>query len=316
MSKAKKKSVLVIGSINMDLVLRASRLPYVGESLIGNCYSYVPGGKGANQASAFARMGAGVTFVGCIGADEHGRALATGLQREGINIEFVREDSESQTGLAAVLIGSDAKNAILVYPGANMRLTATDPERALENRTYDAMALQLEIPGEVVIDACRRARGAGIPIILDAGPAQEFPLEKIQGIDILTPNETEALALTGIELRSIADAERAAAKLLARSAAKAVVIKLGEAGALLQRAGCGCLHFPAREVVAIDPTAAGDAFTAAMAMRYLESGDIEAAVAYGNIAGALATTKIGAQCALPTAAEIEAFSSTCQSSVC
>lgn len=315
MSKLKKPSVLVVGSINMDLVLEASRQPYVGESLVGCCYSYAPGGKGANQAVALARLGAGVTLVGCVGADENGRALTTGLGREGIDIGFLREDSESQTGLAVVVLGGDAKNSILVFPGANMRLTLGDLDRAFEARKYDAMVLQLEIPGEIVIESCRRARQAGMPVVLDAGPAQEFPLEQTSGVDILSPNETETFALTGIELKSIADAERAAAKLLSRSNARAVVIKLGEAGAVLQRAGGKCLHFPAQSVSAVDPTAAGDAFTAAMTMRYLESGDMEAAVAYGNFAGALAATKIGAQCSLPTAAEIETFYSTSQCAI-
>jgi ribokinase len=315
MSKLEKPSVLVVGSINMDLVLETSRMPYVGESLIGCRYSYAPGGKGANQAVALARLGASVTLVGRIGRDQNGRALATGLRREGVDIGFLGEDAESQTGLAVVLLGGDAKNSILVFPGANMRLTSVDLDRVFEARKYDAMVLQLEVPGEIVIESCRRARQGGIPIVLDAGPAQDFPLEQIPGVDILTPNETEAFALTGIELKSTAEAERAAAKLLSRSRAKAVVIKLGEAGALLQRAGGKCLQFPPQRVAAVDPTAAGDAFTAAMALRYLETGDLEGAVEYGNFAGALATTKIGAQCALPTACEIEAFRSASPSAI-
>lgn len=312
MIDSKQPSVLVIGSINMDLILEASRQPHVGESLIGCCYSYAPGGKGANQAVALARLGASVTMVGCVGSDQNGRALAENLRREGIDTEFLREDCEIQTGLAVVLVAAEATNSILVFPGANMRLTFRDLEPAFQARKYDAILLQLEIPNQLVIEACRRAQEAGMPIILDAGPAQEFPLEQIRGIDILTPNETETLALTGIEVRSSADAERAAEKLLSRSDAKAVVIKLGEAGALLQRQEGKCIHFPAQRVAAIDPTAAGDAFTAAMTMCYLESGDIESAVAYGNFAGALATTKIGAQRALPTQAEIDSFISTCQ----
>jgi ribokinase len=168
--------------------------------------------------------------------------------------------------------------------------------------------LQLEIPHALVIECCQIAKEVGIPVVLDAGPAQQFALESVHGVDILTPNETEASELAGIEVKTRADAERAAETLQSRSRAKAVVVKLGAAGALLMDAN-GTEYFPAHKIKAVDPTAAGDAFTAAMTLRYLETRDLRGAVAYANLAGALATTRMGAIASLPTAHEIEEFRS-------
>jgi ribokinase len=307
MVQSAERSVLVVGSINLDMALESLRMPYEGESLIGSRYSYIPGGKGANQAVALTRHGADVTLVGKVGKDANGAKLTEGLRQKGVSTAFIAESEEGQTGLAVIFIGANAQNSILVFPGANMDIEKTDLRRAFEARSYDALMLQLEISREIVVEACHLAKDAGIPIILDAGPAQEFPLEMVRGIDVLTPNETEALALTGIEVKTVADADRAAEKLLTRSQAKAVVMKLGAAGALLRSANGDREHFAAPRVAAIDPTAAGDAFTAAMTIRYLETGDLREAIAYANFAGAFATTKLGAQSALPTAQEIEEF---------
>jgi len=307
MKKPTKHSVLVIGSVNMDLLLNASRVPFEGESLIGTHYCYIAGGKGANQAVALSRLGAEVTFVGRIGNDAHGAVLADSLRKEGVNTHLVVPDFEAPTGLAVNLVSANAHNMILVFPGANMRLSNSDLTQAFCERDYDALIMQLEVPTEVVIEACRLARMRAIPVILDAGPAQDFPLELVPGIAILTPNETETLALTGIEVNNLAGAEAAALRLICRSGAKAVVIKLGSRGALLLTAEGEKKYFPACKVDAVDATAAGDAFTAAMTIRYLESEDIFEAIAFGNVAGGLATTTLGAQCALPTRLQVEQF---------
>jgi ribokinase len=300
-------SILVVGSINMDLVLQTTRMPHPGESLIGQNYHYIPGGKGANQAVAAARLGAVVALAGKIGSDANGMKLREHLGAQGISTGCIVVDAESQTGLAVIMLDAAGQNSILVIPGANMDIRKQELYCALSQGHYDAIMLQLEIPQEIVIECCALARRAGIPIVLDAGPAQAFPLEQVRGVEILTPNETETLALTGLEIGTIDEAAYAASVLLARAEAHAVVMKLGEKGALLRVANGATEHFPAQNVEVVDTTAAGDAFTAAMTVRYLETGDLRDAVAYGNLAGALTVTRLGAQPSLPTAAEVEAF---------
>lgn len=300
-------SVLAIGSLNMDLVLQLPRMPLVGESMVGSRYSKIPGGKGANQAVALTRLGAKVTFAGKVGNDADGEALVGNLKRNGIATDFVSKAEGGSTGLAVIMLDSNKHNAIVVFPGANGELTIDEVEGAFGRDQFDALILQLEIPDDVIIAASRFAERAGILTILDAGPARPFPLEELGRIDILSPNETEVLALTGIEMKSLADAELAAETLIRRANATAVVIKLGSSGALLQTRQGPCKHFPAFKADVIDPTAAGDAFTAALAIRYLETGDFGESVLYANLAGALATTRLGAEPSLPTAQEVELF---------
>ncbi len=304
-----KPVVLVVGSINMDLVLQTPRMPRPGESLIGQTYHHIPGGKGANQAVAAARLGADVTLAGKVGEDVNGMKLREHLDAQGIATHGIVSDANSQTGLAVIIVEVSGQNSIIVCPGANMDIRKDELQHAFAGGRYDAVMLQLEIPQEIVIECCNLARVAGIPVILDAGPAQAFPLEQVRGIAILTPNETEALALTGIEVRTLDDAARAASVLLARAQAHAVVMKLGEKGALLRTAEGANEHFPARGVEVVDTTAAGDAFTAAMTIRYLQTGDLREAIAFGNLVGALTVTRLGAQPSLPTSSEVEAFRS-------
>lgn len=300
-------SVLAIGSLNMDLVLQLPRMPLVGESMVGFRYSKIPGGKGANQAVALTRLGAKVTFAGKVGNDADGETLVENLKRNGIATDFVSKADGRATGLAVIMLDPNKHNSIAVFPGANGELTVEEVEGAFVRDQFDALILQLEIPDEVIIAACHFAEGAGILTFLDAGPARPFPLEELGRIDILSPNETEVLALTGIEMKSPADAELAAETLIRRANASAVVLKLGSSGALLRTRQGVCKHFPAFKVDVIDPTAAGDAFTAALAIRYLETGDLEESVLYANLAGALATTRLGAEPSLPTAREVELF---------
>ncbi len=304
-NKLSRPSILVVGSLNMDMVLEVSRMPHPGETLIGKGCSKIPGGKGANQAVGLARLGARVTMAGKVGRDVDGAELLEGLKEEGITTGFVFEAEKTATGLAVILLNDTGQNSIVTYPGANSELCEAEVLKAFAAGSYDALMLQLEVPDEIVILSYRFAKKMGIPTILDAGPARPFPLEQLQGIDVLSPNETEVLALTGIEVKSVADAELGAGELISRSNAKAVVVKLGAAGALLRTADGMSEHFPAHKVEVVDSTAAGDAFTAALTIRYLETGDLRDSVTFANLAGALATTKLGAQPSLPTALEIE-----------
>lgn len=300
-----KPSILVVGSINMDLVLKISRVPQGGESSIGESYQYIPGGKGGNQAVAAARLGADVTFAGKVGADGNGAVLAETLTREGIATEFLDVSQDVQSGLAVILLEDSGQNRILVYPGANMEIQLEDVQRAFA-KSYDAVMLQLEIPERIVLETCRLAKERGIPVILDAGPAQDFPLEKTMGIEILSPNETETLALTGIDVHTPEEAERAARILQERSKAPYIVLKMGEHGAYLYCDG-KLEHFKGCKVKAIDTTAAGDAFTAGMVESFIRCGDIREAIRYANGVGALTVTRLGAQPSLPTAREVQEF---------
>lgn len=304
----RRHSILVVGSLNMDLVLEVPRMPHLGESLVGQRYSKIPGGKGANQAVGLARLGAAITLVGKIGQDAEGAKLLEVLEEESIGTDFVFRAKETATGLAVILLDNMGQNTIVTYPGANLELNQTEILKAFEAGSFDALLLQLEVPDEIVVTSYAFAKKRGIPIFLDAGPARPFPLEQVWGIDVLSPNETEVLALTGIEIKSLADAELGAAELISRSNAKAVVIKLGAAGALLHTVKGKSEHFPACKVNVVDTTAAGDAFTAALMMRYLDTSDLRESVTYANLAGALTTTKLGAQPSLPTALEIEELS--------
>lgn len=300
-------SILVVGSANSDLVVRTSRLPQAGESFIGLDYRRFAGGKGANQAIAAARLGATTTFVGKIGIDPEGEKLQAQLYAEGIRTDFVCRCSSAQTGLAIITIDDRGENSIVVIPGANNELHEGEIQAALGTRAYDALLLQLEIPPQTVIAACRLAEARSLPVVLDAGPAQDFPLEQLLGIDILTPNETETFALTGIKPHTTQDAQAAAEVLLRRSRANVVVLKLGDRGALLYESNGHCEYFPAFTVESIDTTAAGDAFTAAMTIEHIRTGDLRRAVMLGNAAGALATTILGAQASLPTSFALEEF---------
>jgi len=300
-----KPKILVVGSVNMDLVLPLDRMPDAGETLFGETYSYVPGGKGANQAVAAARMGAEVTFCGRVGRDAFGKTLTDNLRREGIDTSFIVEDN-APTGLAVIPVEKSGQNRIIVISGANMKLTEADVKAAF-TRDYNAVMMQLEAPLPVVYATYQMARDRGIPVILDAGPAMKIPLEPLYGIDILSPNETEIYAMTGLRADSPEGAAVAAKRLAALSGAKAVVVKMGKQGALLHQNGAP-EFFPAFDNITVaDTTAAGDTFTAALAVQWLLHGDLDAAVRYANAAGALCVSRKGAQPSIPTAAETAEF---------
>ena len=310
---SREPSILVVGSMNMDLVMEAERIPAPGESYFGESYRYIPGGKGANQAAAAAKLGGRVTFVGRVGDDAHGSRLKANLQSQGISTDFVATDPNRPTGLAVIFVEPSGENRIMVYGGANMGMTAQDAEAALttEPGTYDAIMMNFEIPDPVIVSVCRRASTLGIPVIIDAGPARSFDLSSLGGPEILSPNETETRALTGVDCDSLAQAAIAAKILAAESGARYVIIKMGKQGALLHDPkappGEADVHLDAFAVDPVDATAAGDAFTAALAIRYLMTGDLYEAVRYGNAAGALAVTRLGAQPSLPNREETEAF---------
>ncbi len=302
----KKPRYLVIGSINMDLVLQVSSIPSAGESCLADQYRYSAGGKGANQAAAASRLGADVAFIGKIGDDANGLQLLETQKAFGVDTSFLKTDPHAPTGLAVVMVEPDGKNRILVFPGSNMLLMPEDVVPVIESGMYDVLIIQLEIPRQTVIAACRAALKRNIPVVVDAGPVQSFPLHEIAGVTILSPNETETLALCGIYPDTKEKARKAAGLLMEKSQAKYVVIKRGEHGAYVYGEGIEC-NCDAPHVSAVDTTAAGDAFTAALAIAMMETGDILKAVEYANCVGALTVTRAGAQSSLPGTMEVEEF---------
>ncbi|GJM27324.1 MAG: ribokinase [Phycisphaerae bacterium] len=299
------KKILVVGSANIDLVTRVPRCPKPGESLVGTSFTTVPGGKGANQAVAAARLGAETTFVGCVGDDAFGAMLRKNLEREGVNVDHVKMHPAESTGTACIYVMDDGNNAIVVTPAANHGLSSSDIE-ALRPviAAHDVVLTQLEIPLETVETLLRVSRDMGVFSILDAGPVRDTPIELLRLAGLVSPNETETEAFTGAPIRSEHDAAVAAERFHA-SGTETLVIKLGARGALLSMAGVQ--HYePAFAVNAIDTVAAGDAFTAALALVWSD-GTPARALQFANAAGALATTKTGAQDAMPTRQAIEQF---------
>lgn len=299
-------NVVVIGSLNMDLVTRAPRLPRGGETLIGRSFTTVSGGKGANQAVAAARLGAHVAMVGCVGNDDYGVQLRDALLAEQIDCQAVSIVDDS-SGVALIVVDDNSQNAIVIVAGANGAMTPAVIDRfdaVLQNA--DVIICQLEIPDATVGYALKRARALGKTVILNPAPASRpLPADWFAAIDYLIPNESEAAALSGLPVDSLQTAESAASHLISLGAGK-VIITLGAEGSLFAN-GKGFEHFPAPKVKAVDTTAAGDTFVGGFAAA-LASGKSEAeAIRYGQIAAALSVTHAGAQPSIPNMSDVQAF---------
>lgn len=298
--------VVVIGSLNMDLVTRAPRLPRGGETLIGQSFSTVSGGKGANQAVAAARLGAEVSMVGCIGSDAYGQQLRNALLAEQIDCDAI-SIVDGASGVALIVVDDNSQNAIVIVAGANGALTPgviDHFDSVLQ--AADVIICQLEVPDATVGHALKRGRELGKTVILNPAPASRpLPADWYAAIDYLIPNESEAAALSGLPVDSLETAETAATRLIGMGAGK-VIITLGAQGSLFAD-GQGFQHFPAPQVHAVDTTAAGDTFVGGFAAA-LASGQSEAeAIRFGQVAAALSVTRAGAQPSIPTLSDVQAF---------
>lgn len=291
----------VVGSINMDLILNMKKVPDVGENVLGTDYGYANGGKGANQATALAKLSAKVKMIGKVAEDSNGEKLLENLINNNIDVSGIATDG-SQTGLAAIILDGDGRNRIVVYEGAN---TEIEPEKAVSDigTDIDLLLVQFETNEEVVINCVNHAVKNGITTVIDCGPAKNFALEKMQGATILSPNESETKALTGIYPDNEENILKASKILEERSKAKYIVLKLGERGSALWN-GEELKLFPPYKSNVVDTTAAGDCFTAALALEYIKSGDIEKACDLGNKAGSIAVSRMGAQSSMPTLEEL------------
>ena len=294
--------IIIVGSLNADLVVRAPRFPKPGETISGEDLQIIPGGKGANQAVAAARQGISVAMAGRVGNDSFGPLLIDNLVQNRVDTGHVQVDPESATGTAIIIVDPSGQNSIVLSPGGNGRVTAVDLER-ISFADFKLLLLQLEIPIEAVYAAARRARESGLRVLLNPAPARALPEELISLPDFLVPNETELSLLTDEAVHDIPSAEQAARKLLERGA-RNVIVTLGAKGALIVN-NEGAQHVPPFKVEAVDTTAAGDAFIGGFASALLQNRSMEEAVRYGCACGALAATRFGAQPSLPTRAEVE-----------
>ena len=296
-------SVLVFGSLNVDLTTYSSRLPRAGETLFGSAYRLSPGGKGANQAVAAARMGAATQMFGRVGQDAFGAQALQALQQNGVDVRGVVRDPHHATGLAVISVDQQAQNAIVVVSGANMAVGRSDVQRAAGALAgVRVLLLQLEVPLEASFTLARAARRRGVTVVLDPAPACELPAEFLSLVDVLTPNEVEAAQLVGFDVDGLQRAAQAAQELLARGA-RSVVIKLGAQGAYLA-AGDIRRPIPPFAVQAVDTVAAGDAFNGALAAALVAGQGLPPAVRWGAAAGALAVTRQGAIPAMPSREDV------------
>ncbi len=300
---SKGKPVVVVGSLNMDLVMRTPRVPVGGETLHGHEFSTLPGGKGANQAVACARLGAKVSMIGQVGNDGFGTTLRDGLAADGIDVSGVLQTTAVGTGVAMILVEDIGQNRIVLAAGANGALTPDDIEAQAALIGGAAMlVLQLEVPMPVVERAIAIAHNAGVPVLLNPGPAKPLAEALWSQIDILIPNESEAELLSGIAVTDAASAFTAA-RVFRQRGVKCVLITLGANGvAVIDDAGER--HLPAHVVKAVDTTAAGDTFIGGLSAGLVEGMAMDEAVALGQRASALCVTRHGAQPSIPYRREI------------
>jgi ribokinase len=302
--------ILVFGSLNMDLVAFAPRIPVAGETLTGHTFLSVPGGKGANQAFAAARLGASVAMLGRVGSDDLGRQVRENLAVAGCDVGGVLTTADSTTGIALIFVADSGQNSIVIVAGANGKLSPQDIAAA-SSRFNGAthVLLQLESPIWTVVEAAQAARHAGARVILDPAPAPSsaLPPELLANVDILTPNEMEAAILTGDSPRRMNPEEAVeVGQRLRAMGPETVIVKLGEQGVALITAE-GSQVLPAPAVTAVDSTAAGDVFNAALAVALTDGAEISAACRFANRAAALSVTRRGAQASAPSRTELDAF---------
>jgi len=305
---AKNGAIVVVGSSNTDMVVKSDRLPAAGETVTGGQFVMAPGGKGANQAVAAARLGAKVTFVAKVGTDMFGDRAIEGYEQDGIVTDLIMRDPEHHTGVALILVDGAGENLISVASGANHAVAPADLDAAVERiRSASVLMLQLECPMDTVSRAAEIAAESGVAVVLDPAPAPDGPLdaELLRNVTYLTPNETEATRLTGVQVTDESSAEVASEKLLAAGASN-VIITLGSQGALVAGPEESVL-VPSHAVDATDSTAAGDAFNGGLAAGLASGMSLRDAVQQANLVGALSVTRLGAQPSLPTADEVKRF---------
>jgi ribokinase len=296
-------SMLVVGSLILDMVVRSSKIPVPGENICGASFAMVAGGKGANQAVASHRLGNMVSLLGRVGDDYFGEMLISEVESAGVDASLVRRTRSHSTGVALIVVEEcSGLNTIVVDPGANMALEPDDLDILAKFPVPDVALFQLEAPIGFVIEAARRCSSMGARTVLDAGPPRGATPEVLEGFDVVSPNRFELADITGMPVATLEEAAAAAVHLV-DAGVGTVVVKMGPEGALAATAD-GCWHFPTFDIEPVDATAAGDAFTAALATAMCEGMSLEQSVAFANAAGALAVTRAGALPSMPSRAEV------------
>ncbi|NIK75137.1 ribokinase [Paenibacillus castaneae] len=302
----KKNKIVVIGSINMDLVMRVPYIPNIGETIMGKSVERIPGGKGANQAFTAAKLGANVSMLGKIGGDEFGARLIESMQNAGVDTSCIDLEADASSGLAIIQVNDEGDNSIVVLSGAN-ELCNKSYIIAHENVIGEAgiVIVQMEVPNEAVYQAIELASKSDAIMILNPAPAPDYiPDHVLEKIDYLVPNETELQKLTGMPVHSIETAGTASRTLLSKGL-KNMIVTLGSKGSLLVNSD-GIVHFPAPNVQAIDTTAAGDSFVAAFAVGLSEGKSDKDAIAFATKVAAIVVTRAGAQTSIPDRREVDA----------
>jgi len=293
--------ILVVGSINMDLMVRSARIPSPGETVLGEQFATCPGGKGANQAVAAARLGGKCRMIGTVGDDAFGQQLLADLKAEGVDCDHVTATAEAATGVAMIIVDANGENSIVVASGANSELVPDDVfARSELFEQADVVLLQLELPLPTVRAATEIARRHGCKVILDPAPARRGLGDELLQVDIVSPNVTEAAILTGEKAHEERVAKNVALNLISRGA-QAAVLKLGARGSMVVAADEHFYRIAPYKVDVVDTTAAGDAFTAALGVAVGRGQGLREAATFANAAGALACTQLGAQSAMPSA---------------
>jgi len=300
------KPIVVIGSSNMDLVAKSHKIPVVGETLTGSDFFMTPGGKGANQAVAAAKLGANVIFIARLGNDVFAEKSLENFKSVNINTKHIAQLDGVPSGVAVIAIDDNGKNIIIVVPGANGKLLPADAEKASADiAAAGVVVCQLEIPIETVEKAAEIAVKNKVPFILDPAPARPLSDKLLSMVDVIKPNETEAQTITGIKVTDVESASKAADWLLGKGV-KNVIITLGDKGALLANKS-GKETIDRIKVKAVDSTAAGDAFTGALAYGLANGNSLKDAAKYANAVAAISVTRLGAQASMPTKQEVDNF---------
>ncbi|MFZ5968582.1 MAG: ribokinase [Bacillota bacterium] len=300
------KKIMVIGSLNMDLVAKVEKMPRVGETIFGSTFKQIPGGKGANQAAAGARLGGCIRMLGSVGEDGFGDVLIQSLQKDGVNIDGISRAKEAPTGTALIVVDGNGDNSIVVISGANFHITEQDIDFAMDKmESCEIVVLQLEVPLNIVRYALKKAKALGKYTILNPAPAVALDQEIIENVDLLIPNETELEILSGVGIHTEEDILQGA-RIMMEKGVKELIVTLGERGCVYV-SDQTMKQYPAYKVHAVDTTAAGDSFTAAIAVGLSENKKIEEIIDFAMKVGALTVTKEGAQSSLPYRNEVENF---------
>lgn len=297
------KKIIVIGSSNVDMVVRTSHLPAPGETILGGEFFMNQGGKGANQAVAIKRLGGNLIFMAKLGNDVLGRQSVGYFKKEGIDTRYIALDEDSASGVALISVDDHAENSIVVASGANMLLNEQDVDKMLEEMFEgDILLMQLEIPLQTVEYAARKAFGKGVKVVLNPAPARSLPKELFRHLYMVTPNRIEAEMLTGIKIANDADVEKVAEEICAMGV-KNVIITLGSKGCLIREEGVS-YRIDAFKVEPVDTTAAGDTFNGALCVGLSEGMDLKQAAVMASKASSIAVTRMGAQSSIPYREEL------------